>query len=219
VAEVEAASGVATHVLTHEEEAFTTLIGVTQGMPVIHETLVVDVGGGSSECCVVDQAHPPRAVGLRLGSAWLTDRFVAHDPPTPAEVAAMRASATEGLVRALEANPSEVVAVGGAASNLRKVLFDGDLERALTRDAIAQALAIIGAQPAGLVAEQYLLRPDRARILAAGAVILDAILERYQVPALRVSEAGIREGTVLAVHHAGAAWRDRLPRLAHGWRP
>ncbi|MGZ8515006.1 MAG: Ppx/GppA phosphatase family protein, partial [Candidatus Limnocylindrales bacterium] len=43
VADVVAACGAPLHVLTHEEEAFATLIGVTEGMPVTHETLVVDV--------------------------------------------------------------------------------------------------------------------------------------------------------------------------------
>ncbi len=218
VAEVGTASGAPMHVLTHQEEAFTTLIGVTQGRPVTHETLVVDVGGGSSELCVVDSARPPRAVGLRLGSARLTDRFVTHDPPTRAEVAAMRAIALEAVHGALAASPAEIVAVGGTASNLRKVLVASGSEQTLSRDAIAEALAILGAQPAAQAAERYLIRPNRARILAAGAAILDAILERYDVQSLRVSEAGIREGTILAVDHAGAAWRDRLPQLAHGWR-
>jgi len=218
VAEVGAASDATMHVLSHEEEAFATLIGVTEGMPVTHETLVVDVGGGSSEFCVVDATRPPRAVGLRLGSARLTDRFVTHDPPTPAEVTAMRAIALDAVEAAVEADPSEIVAVGGTASNLRKVLVAGGLERMLTREDIAEALAILSAQPAAVAAERYLIRPTRARILSAGAVILDAILERYDVSSLRVSEGGIREGTILAVDHAGVAWRDRLPQLAHGWR-
>jgi exopolyphosphatase/guanosine-5'-triphosphate,3'-diphosphate pyrophosphatase len=218
VAEVGAACRAPLHVVSHEEEAFITLIGVTGGLPVTHETLVVDVGGGSSEFCVVDSVRPPRAVGLRLGSARLTDRFVSHDPPTPAELAAMRAIALEAVEGVLDASPSEIVAVGGTASNLRKVLLAGSLEPVLTREGIAEALAMIGAQPAALVADRYLIRPTRARILAAGAVILDAILEHYEVASLRVSEAGIREGTILAVDHAGAAWRDGLAGLAHGWR-
>ncbi len=78
------------HVLSHEEEAFLTVIGVTEGMPVTHETLVVDVGGGSTECCVVDARHRPRAVGLRLGSAMLGRRQAAGDPPTSADLDAMR---------------------------------------------------------------------------------------------------------------------------------
>ena len=70
VAEVAAASGAPLHVLSHEEEAFTTLIGVTAGMPVTHETVVVDVGGGSSEFCLVDSTRSARAVGIqpRLGA-------------------------------------------------------------------------------------------------------------------------------------------------------
>lgn len=218
VADVAAATDMPLHVLSHEEEAYATLIGVTEGRPVTRETLVVDVGGGSSEFCVVDASRPPRAVGIRLGSARLTDRFVVEDPPIPAEVAAMRATARDAVEDALEASPADVVAVGGTASNLLKVLLAGEGDRTLTRDGIAEALAILGALPSASAAERYRIRPTRARILPAGAVILDAILERYGVASLRVSEAGIREGTILAVDHAGVAWRDRLPQLAHGWR-
>jgi exopolyphosphatase/pppGpp-phosphohydrolase len=47
---------------------------------------------------------------------------------------------------------------------------------------------------------------------------MDAILDRYGVDRIRVSEAGVREGAILAVEHGGASWRDRLTELAHGWR-
>jgi len=49
-------------------------------------------------------------------------------------------------------------------------------------------------------------------------VIVDAIMRRYGVDAVRVSEEGMREGAILIAEHAGRAWRDRLPELAHGWR-
>jgi exopolyphosphatase/pppGpp-phosphohydrolase len=55
-------------------------------------------------------------------------------------------------------------------------------------------------------------------LLAAGAAIVDALMRRYVVDRVRVSEAGMREGAVLVAAHAGRAWRDRLPDLAHGWR-
>jgi exopolyphosphatase/pppGpp-phosphohydrolase len=218
VHEVGAATGVPLHVLTHEEEAYLTLIGANEGTPVTHETLVVDVGGGSSEFCVVDPNRPPRAAGLQLGSARLTDRFVHHDPPTAAEVGAMRAAAADALGTAPDASPSEIVAVGGTASNLLKLLPATNLDQGLSRERIAEALAILTAESAALAAEHYLVRPIRARILPAGAAILDAILEHYGVERLRPSEAGIREGAILAVDHAGWAWRDQLAKLAHGWR-
>ena len=133
-------AGAPFHVLSHEEEAFLTIIGVTEGMPVTHETLVIDVGGGSSEFCIVDATRRPRAVGLQLGSARLTDRFVTHDPPTETEVAAMRAAARRRARAARRtASPAEIVAVGGTASNLVKMLPEAIADRILTRERIARS--------------------------------------------------------------------------------
>jgi exopolyphosphatase/guanosine-5'-triphosphate,3'-diphosphate pyrophosphatase len=218
VHEAATASGAPVYVLTHEEEAFLTIIGVTEGRPAGRETLVVDVGGGSSEFCLVDASRRPRAVGLRIGSARLTDAFVQHDPPTATELAAMRRAATDAIRAAPTAAPGEIVVVGGTASNLVKVLPAAMLDRTLTRERIDEAQSILASEPAAAAAERHLINPIRARILPAGGAIMDAILERYDVASIRVAESGIREGAILAVEHAGWAWRDRLADLAHGWR-
>lgn len=218
VHEVGIATGAPLHVLGHEEEAYLTIIGVTEGRPAERETLVVDVGGGSSEFCVVDPTNRPRAVGLRLGSAGLTDRLVTHDPPTPTELGMMRDAALDMIGAAPDATPAEIVAVGGTASNLLRVVPAAMLDRVLTRARIDDAVAVLTAEPADDVAERYHVNPARARLLPGGAAIMAAIIERYGVDRIRVSDAGIREGLILAVAHAGAAWRDRLPDLAHGWR-
>jgi len=218
VREVLSALGLPLHVVTHEEEALLTVVGVMAGRPVAHETLVVDLGGGSSEFCVVGPDGPPRAAGLRLGSARLTDRLAAHDPPTAEELYEMLVEARRLVDQAPDARPREIVAVGGTASNLVKVIRFGRSRRVLTRDGTAKGLALLAAEPAELAALRHAIKPARARILPAGAVIVDAILRRYGVDSMRVSEAGIREGAILAQAHAGAAWRDRLPDLAHGWR-
>jgi exopolyphosphatase/pppGpp-phosphohydrolase len=48
-------------------------------------------------------------------------------------------------------------------------------------------------------------------------VIVDALMRRYGVARVTVSEAGMREGAILVADHVGRSWRDRLPELAHGW--
>lgn len=218
VDEVVMASDAPLHVLSHEEEAYLTIIGVTAGKPVSQETLVVDVGGGSSEFCVVDPHRRPRAAGLQLGSARLTDRFVTSDPPTAAEVAAMRHAAMEAIRNAPEATPDEIIAVGGTASNLLKILPEAMADRTLTRERISEIQALLASERASDASGRYRVNPIRARILPAGGAIMDAILERYGADRIRVSDSGVREGAILAVEHAGPAWRDRLPDLAHGWR-
>jgi exopolyphosphatase/guanosine-5'-triphosphate,3'-diphosphate pyrophosphatase len=218
VGEVERATGTPFHVLDHEAEGFLTLLGVTLGRRLATGTLVVDVGGGSSELVLAGGGEPARAAGLQIGAARLTSQFIEHDPPTVAELARVRAAARERLAEAPDGNPVEVVAVGGTSSNLLRVLPAAALDRTLTRARIAEATAILVTEPAQLASERHAVNPTRARILPAGAAILDAILERYGAERLRVSEAGIREGAVLAAARAGDGWREALPRLVEGWR-
>ena len=217
-AEVEASSGVPLHVLTHEEEAYLTLVGVTEGRPVEQETLVVDIGGGSSEFAAVSPGGTARAAGLKVGSNRLTTTFVRTDPPTVEDVRAM-AEATDITLRgSLETTPRQVVAVGGTASNLLKVAPGGVADRVLTRARLEAAVDNVLRARAAVTSERYRINPKRARILPAGAAIVDALMRRYGVDRIEISEASLREGAILIADHVGIAWRDRLHELAHGWR-
>ena len=102
--------------------------------------------------------------------------------------------------------------------NLLKVLPAAMADRTLTRERVALIQTILAREPAAAAAQRHVINPVRARILPAGAAIMDAILQRYAATSIRVSESGVREGAILAVEHAGPAWRDRLADLAHGWR-
>ena len=217
VAEVDAATGVPLHVLGHEEEAFLTLIGVTEGRPVEHDVLVVDIGGGSSEFVSIGPGKRAVAVGLRLGAARLTGRHVKQDPPGLDELTELRKAAAEAVVAAPSSRPAEIILVGGTASNLLKIVPDGRLKRRLTTSDLETAFGVVAGHSAEALVERFLVRPARARILGAGAAIVEAIMVRYGVGEVRVADGGVREGTVVAVAHAGAAWRDRLEQLAHGW--
>jgi exopolyphosphatase/guanosine-5'-triphosphate,3'-diphosphate pyrophosphatase len=217
VHDVMRATGVPFHVVSHEEEAYLTLIGVTAGRAVTREIAVVDVGGGSSEVVLVGPDRPARAFGIQVGSARLTARYVTDDPPTAAEIFELRRTAHDLLASAPDAHPRELVAVGGTASNLLRVLPVAALDRTLTRRRLRQALEVLMTETSALAAERHAVNPVRARILPAGAAIMEAILARYGLERLHVSEAGVREGTCLVTAHAGPAWRDRLEALAHGW--
>jgi exopolyphosphatase/guanosine-5'-triphosphate,3'-diphosphate pyrophosphatase len=211
-------SRVALNVIGHEEEALLTLLGVTAGQPLEGEIVVVDVGGGSSEFVVDGPGRRPVAAGIPIGSVRLTARMVEHDPPTQAEVAAMKGAARAAIATAPSARPSEVVVVGGTASNLIRVLPGALLDRRLTAARIAEALRALRKETAEEAALRHAVRTERARILPAGAAIVGAIMERYGVGEVRVSEAGIREGAILAIGQAGLAWRDSLARLTRGWQ-
>jgi exopolyphosphatase/guanosine-5'-triphosphate,3'-diphosphate pyrophosphatase len=214
--EIVAATGVEVAVLSHEEEALIALLGVQAGRPVERETVVVDVGGGSTEILVAHPERAPIAVGLALGATRLSRAHVRHDPPTWAELAALQAEVEAVMESAPPAEALELIAVGGTARSLLRI-GPPLANRALSRHRIEGALELIAAAPAEAVADQYGVRLSRARVLPAGAVILIGALERYHLNRLTVARGGLREGLLLAAFHAGRRWREQLQALARGW--
>jgi exopolyphosphatase / guanosine-5'-triphosphate,3'-diphosphate pyrophosphatase len=217
VAEVEAATGVPLHVLGHQEEARLTLLGVTGGVPLEVDMLIADIGGGSTQLLLVSRGRPIRVHAIRLGASRLTDALVAHDPPTAAELACLRSEADEAFAGSPDADPQVGVLVGGSGSNLAKVAGPEAHNRAVTAVQVASLAVAFGAQPAADTAARFGIRPERARVLPAGAALVAALMARYQLPGVLVREEGIREGAVLAIARAGTGWRDQVERLAQGW--
>jgi exopolyphosphatase/guanosine-5'-triphosphate,3'-diphosphate pyrophosphatase len=98
----------------------------------------------------------------------------------------------DGVLNGLEVpRPAEAVAVGGSATSLRRLagpVLDGD--------AFNRSLAVLGAEPAGVIARRFELDIERVRLLPAGLLILQAAAERFAAP-LRIGLGGIREGLLL----------------------
>jgi len=216
IAEIASSTGLDVGVLGHDEEALVALIGVQAGRPVLRDTAVVDVGGGSTEVLAVGPAREPEAVGLPLGATRLTGMHVRHDPATQAEIAALLGNSLLEMARAPEFVPVELIAVGGTARSLLRV-GPRLANRALTRRRIRRALELTTAAPAEVSAERYGIRVSRAQVLTAGASILLGALDRYRLDRLRVAAGGLREGLILAASRAGPDWRSELRNLARGW--
>ena len=216
IAEIGASTGLEVGVLNHDEEALVALIGVQAGRPVLRDTAVVDVGGGSTEVLAVGPAREPEAVGLPLGATRLTGMHVRHDPPTDAEVAALLGYSLLEMAKAPAFTPAELIAVGGTARSLLRV-GPRLANRALTHRRVRRALTLMTAAPAEVTAERYGVRVSRAGVLPAGASILLGALDRYRLDRLRVAAGGLREGLILAAAHAGPSWRSELRDLARGW--
>lgn len=216
IGDIAAATGLEVLVLGHDEEALVALIGVQAGRPVLRETAVVDVGGGSTEVLAVGPARAPEAAGLSLGATRLTGVHVHHDPVTQAELAALLGHSLLEMTKAPDLSPVELIAVGGTARSLLRV-GPRLANRTLTHRRVRRALTLMTLAPAEVNAERYGIRPSRARVLAAGAAILLGALDRYRLDRVRVAAGGLREGLILAAARAGTEWRPELRDLARGW--
>ncbi|MGI9099664.1 MAG: Ppx/GppA phosphatase family protein [Solirubrobacteraceae bacterium] len=193
-AAIDAACGATLEILTSEEEARLAFAGAV-GMlahPPPGSLGVVDVGGGSTELVVGTAAGGVTwSVSLPVGSSVVTDTDLLTDPPSPAELARLRRKLADVFAGVQVPRPTTAYAVGGSATSLQR-LVGGVLER----EALARGLQALVTRPAVEIAVRLGLHPERARLLPAGILLLDAASRALQAQ-LQLAGGGLREGVVL----------------------
>jgi exopolyphosphatase/guanosine-5'-triphosphate,3'-diphosphate pyrophosphatase len=218
---VEETLGRPLHVLSHDEEALLTVLGVLNGEPAAEPTLVLDIGGGSSEVVLLEPGADPVIGVIPVGSARLTAQHVEDDPPTDQEVLELRAEAHHLFSSLPTGHPRRGIVVGGSGTNLIKLTSDegdedtpdvGLIDAART----ARAIEIVKAAPSAEIVEAYGLRERRVLQMAAGASLIEAALDCYNLDQFEASDASLREGALSARELAGADWLERLPVLVSG---
>lgn len=210
--EVLRATGVPLHVLSHEAEAELTLLGVTAGRRPATSLLVLDIGGGSTELIVAAPDHDPIVGVLPTGSARLAARHVASDPPSWAEIGALRAEAARLFGDLPDAHPSRGIVAGGTGTNSNRLLGRVRLG-ALGPTLLDRAMTALTLQRAAELALSQGLSERRIRQLPAGIALVEAAMARYGLPRMMTSDASLREGAIHAAARAGDAWPERLSSL------
>src|SRR4051794_6484551 len=189
-------------VLSAAEEGELAFAGAIEAAdpPARRSVAVVDVGGGSAQVVVGTRRDGPAwSQSIDIGSQRLTNRFFESDPPGEA---AMRAAAEEvdGYLTGFDAPvPRVAYAVGGSARAVRQLAAAQLDDRAL-----GYVVELLTSTPSSELVDRYGVDPDRARTIAAGAVILAALQGRLATP-LKVVRAGVREGGVIELGARRAA--------------
>jgi exopolyphosphatase/guanosine-5'-triphosphate,3'-diphosphate pyrophosphatase len=185
--EIEWSYGFTTRLLSGSEEAEFMRRGIG---PVDEGTLIVDIGGGSTEL-VLDGFQ----ASLPMGSVRFTER---HGE----DVAALEAAASD-LLPALE--PRGAIGVAGTITTLAALdlgLAEYDRERVhghvLTVEGARKQLDRLAALPLEERRRVPALEPERAPVIVAGGAILVAILDAYRLGGIRASERGLLHGAALA---------------------
>jgi exopolyphosphatase / guanosine-5'-triphosphate,3'-diphosphate pyrophosphatase len=218
--EIEWSYGFETRLLTGAEEALLSFQGVTAGRAIDDATLVLDVGGGSTELVV----GGPRGVdfheSLDLGCVRLTERFLASDPPTAEELEECRAYVRALLEERIPdgVRPKTAIGVAGtvttlAALHLGLTEYDPErihghrmptawLEHELTRLA-GRTVEELRTEPA--------IEPDRAPVLVAGIVAVAETLAFFGLEELEASERDILHGGAFAAAELPAREEGAVP--------
>jgi exopolyphosphatase/guanosine-5'-triphosphate,3'-diphosphate pyrophosphatase len=227
---VERETGLRLTLVTGDQEAALTYWGARAGEESAGRAAVVDLGGGSLELVVGVGQQVEWRVSLPLGSGALHDELAPADPPSAAELLQVGAVVRAALASAAPPLPVvSVTACGGTATTLAalarralgadRALPAGEaaawtaLPR-LNQGRIEALLGLLHRHPAAELSQQFGVEIGRARLLAAGAVVLREAMLRLGTSTLDISVAGIREGAILAYARAGDGWLDAATRGA-----
>lgn len=203
VAHVQRKLGLRIRIVTGEEEARLSWLGAQRDLDLPEgPRLVVDLGGGSTELVVGDNAVVTRNTSLEIGSVRLTEEFLGTDVVDPAALVRLRTWVEVSVGRFdFSPAPRTVIGVAGTVTTLAAMTLG--LERydalrvhgsRLTRtDLRAIVDRLLPATPEERRA-MVPVAPERADYLVAGAVIVDEVLAGARRPGLVVSDRGLRFG-------------------------
>lgn len=189
-------TGLRVDILSGEEEANLSYLGVIRGLHFTCSPLVVDVGGGSTEfvCPDIDLL-----LSVPVGAVRATEANISGDQVL--RQLQVLGEWTQSTGRSLNGRP--LVFVGGTASSLvtiKKGLPEYKTElvhgETLDRDEIADLYELLEALPLELRRRLPGLQPERADIINKGAMIMMVIMDRLAIREITVSEADILDGII-----------------------
>jgi exopolyphosphatase/guanosine-5'-triphosphate,3'-diphosphate pyrophosphatase len=203
--------GVPAELLSGVEEGRLSYAGATAELPSVEgQTVVVDIGGGSTEFVTVVEGAIA-AVSLDIGCVRLTERFLRDDPPSPAQVADAVGEITLELKRAARVVPAlatlgprdRLVGLAGTVSTLAALelgLTEYDRERihhsVLSLDAVKRWCDVLGGERTWERSERPAIPQGRVDVIFGGALVLRECMQRFGLTECVVSESDILDGLV-----------------------
>ena len=203
---VQSRTGLTLSVLSESEEASLAFAGALTDLPeLLAPTLVIDIGGGSTEYTVGVLA-PEQSASIPFGAVTSTESHISSDPPKPEDLTNLIgavADELEELSRAIPAlaSPARVIGVAGtivtvAAIELGLHSFDDQLLHGmiLTREAAEDVFRTVATEPLSLRRQNPGLPAERADIIVAGCCILVATMRRLRLDEIIVSTRSLPDG-------------------------
>lgn len=202
LAALSADGALAVRVLSAEEEAWYGYLGAVNSTT-LGDGHVLDLGGGSVQVSQVVGRSLDRVVSRPLGAVRMTEAFLPDERAGRAQIKALRRHVERSLadVPWLDGAGGRMVGVGGtirtlASMHQRRTRYPLDELHGyiLTRRGIEDLVADMAELPAGERSRLPGLKPDRADITLAGAVVISTILDLVGVEGIEICGQGLREG-------------------------
>ena len=224
--EIEWSYGFATRLLSGHDEALLTFRGVTAERDLRDGTMILDVGGGSTELIACDPAGVSWHDSIDIGSVRLTERFLQNDPPGAEELGrcagAVRSLLAERVPEEVQAAAQAAIGVAGTITSLAALdlgLEEYDRDRVhghlLSAEGLQRQLDRLASVPLAERRRIKPLDPERAPVIVAGAVIVRETLVFFGLDGIEISERDILDGAALAAAELPEAEEGAAPPGAY----
>ncbi len=202
-------AGLELEVVSGKEEARLICLGVLHRKPSGARSLLVDIGGGSTEVATATGERPDNLWSLALGSVRLTEVFNAARSITPKQMRLMRSFVAEVVRKTLpERLPGlPQVALGSSGTiNVVVSFASGDSTSHATTRQLSHAVEILAEMPPERRRKRF--DPRRADIIVSGAVILEGVAKHLGVDSVTAVNRGLRDGLLVDLLYKQDASRD-----------
>lgn len=202
------ATGIPLTVLSEQQEAELTYVGAVSDLPSIDgSTLVIDIGGGSTEY-TIGFATPEMHASIPFGSVTSTSSHISADPAPPEDLTNLIGAVADELEEIGRDMPAiatatRVIGVAGTIVTIAAIeigLASFDQSRlhgfTLTKDAAEDVFRTMATENRHERLSNPGLPPERADIIVAGCCILVASMRRLQLDELVVSTRNLLDGVI-----------------------
>ena len=203
VEKVKEKTGIRIDIISGEEEARLSFAAAAGGLNLKdRETLVIDIGGGSTEFIFGQGVKIRKRFSIKLGVLKLTEQFLKSDPVTEEEFGGMMNYLKNELK---DVNPPTAdpffVGMGGTVTSLSAIKhklekYDPEVVQGSCID-LKELNDIIDDLKSRTVEKRKEikgLQPGRAEVILAGAAILKSIMQRAGADGITISDMGLRHG-------------------------
>ncbi len=213
LAQARARTSLPIRVLSREEESRYGYLAAVNSTT-LSDGCVLDLGGGSLQLVRVQERLAREVGSWRVGAVRMTERFLPNGGPAkPRLLEALREHVAQELASApwLSQTGRRLVGIGGTVRSLATVAqraeglpTNGVQGATVTRAALEEIVERLAALPTAERASVPGVKPARADLILAGAVVVEGAMRTGGFEELEVTEAGLREGVFFERHLAGS---------------
>ena len=193
-------TGLTPEILFGDEEARLDFIGLSSSCS-LDRGVLVDIGGGSTEIVLFENAEIKRLASIPLGALNIQNRYTYGITPDEKEIKKMKKiinTALNELKWECENDYQQLYAIGGtsrASLEVAKELYDVPVENnSFTRFELKSILKKLKSEEPEEYKTVYRIIPDRIFSFAGGITILNEIAKKFGCETITISKNGIREG-------------------------